>query len=199
MLKREKVASPSDAQAQSQNPYPKIRERSAKGRVSRASPQPCKPWDVSSAIRFWSKGLGKEVQTPLHLPSMLCGLAGSALELILELSVWVKGSFEGSGLGVCFKHASAKARNCVREMNFGSLRTGHSVMKCFWTTPMCFCTRPWVPLTVAGAFYQQYCFGAWVLPPFGQCCYVEVGLNEGAQVGRTNTWACLRTGARMLH
>ena len=44
---------------------------------------------------------------------MLCGLTGSVLEF-----VWVKSSFESSGLGFCFKHASAKARDGVRERNF---------------------------------------------------------------------------------
>ena len=45
---------------------------------------------------------------------MLCGLTGS----VLELRVWVKSSFESSGLGFCFKHASAKARDGVRERIF---------------------------------------------------------------------------------
>ena len=56
---------------------------------------------------------------------MLCGLTGS----VLELRVWVKSSFESSGLGLCFKHASAKARVGVREGNFGFPRRGHFVMK----------------------------------------------------------------------
>ena len=52
---------------------------------------------------------------------MLCGLTGS----VLELRVWFKSSFESSGLGFCFKHASAKARDGVRERNFGFPRRGH--------------------------------------------------------------------------
>ena len=34
------------------------------------------------------------------------------------MRVWAKGSFESSGLGFCFKHASAKARDGVWERNF---------------------------------------------------------------------------------
>ena len=56
---------------------------------------------------------------------MLCGLTGS----VLELRIWVKSSFESSGLGFCFKHAPAKARDGVRERNFGFPRRGHFVMK----------------------------------------------------------------------
>ena len=47
----------------------------------------------------------------------------------LELRVWIKSPFESLGLGFCFKHASAKARDGVRERNFGFPRTGHFVMK----------------------------------------------------------------------
>ena len=36
--------------------------------------------------------------------------------------MWVKSSFESTGLGFFFKHASAKARDGVRERNFGFLR-----------------------------------------------------------------------------
>ena len=46
---------------------------------------------------------------------MLCGLTGS----VLELRVWVKGSFESSGLRFWFKHVAEKARDGVRERNFG--------------------------------------------------------------------------------
>ena len=63
--------------------------------------------------------------TPLHLPGMLCGLTGS----VFELRVWVKTSFETSGLGFCFEHASAKAGDGVRERDFGFPRGGHFVMK----------------------------------------------------------------------
>ena len=48
---------------------------------------------------------------PLHLPGMLCGVTGS----VLELRVWVKISFESSGLGFCCKHASAKRTVDFRE------------------------------------------------------------------------------------
>ena len=80
--------------------------------------------------------------TPLHLPGMLCGLTGS----VFQLRVWVKTSFETSGLGFCFfcmwtlscrpqtlgfcfKHASAKAGDGVRERDFGFPRGRHFVMK----------------------------------------------------------------------
>ena len=56
---------------------------------------------------------------------MLCGLTGS----VLELRVWVKSSFESSGLVSCLKHVSAKARDGVRERNFGFPRRAHFVMK----------------------------------------------------------------------
>ena len=46
---------------------------------------------------------------------MLCGLTGS----VLELRVWVKSSLRSSGLGFGLKHVSAKARDGVRERNFG--------------------------------------------------------------------------------
>ena len=36
---------------------------------------------------------------------------------------------ESSGLGFCFKHSSVKARDGVRERNFGFPRRGHFVMK----------------------------------------------------------------------
>ena len=90
----------------------KIRERSAKD--TRKIRERCKPNeppalqamgdDTASAIFFGARGLS-------HLPSMLCALTGS----VLELRVWVKSSFESSGLGLCLKHASAKARDSVRE------------------------------------------------------------------------------------
>ena len=47
---------------------------------------------------------------------------------VLELRVWVKSCFESSGLGFCLKHASAKARHGVCEMNFWISAKGHSVM-----------------------------------------------------------------------
>ena len=56
---------------------------------------------------------------------MLCGLTGP----VLQLRVCVKSSFESSGLGFCFKHASAKARDGVRERNYGFPRRGLFVMK----------------------------------------------------------------------
>ena len=52
---------------------------------------------------------------------MLCGLTGS----VLELRLWVKSSFKSSGLGLCRKHASAKARDGVRERNFVFPRRVH--------------------------------------------------------------------------
>ena len=54
---------------------------------------------------------------------MLCGLT------VLELRVWVRSSFESSGLGFCLKPASAKARDGVRERSSGFPRRGHFVMK----------------------------------------------------------------------
>ena len=54
---------------------------------------------------------------------MLCG------PTVLELRVWVKSSFESSGLGFCLKPASAKARDGVRERSSGFPRRGHFVMK----------------------------------------------------------------------
>ena len=61
MLKGERVASLSEAQAQSQSSYPKIRERSAKRHVSRASTQHCKRWETTKLLQFGFgiKGLGK--------------------------------------------------------------------------------------------------------------------------------------------
>ena len=103
ILKCERVATLSEAQAQSQNSYLNIRERSAKDprKISERSRRPSNPPalqamgdDIASAIWCWSSGLG-QVPTPLHLPGMLCGLAGS----VLELRLCVKSSFESSGLG----------------------------------------------------------------------------------------------------
>ena len=95
MLKGERVASFSEAQDQSENSYPTIRERSAKGRVSQASPQHCKPWETTELLRrgFGVKGFSYRIERR------------------------VKSSFESSGLGFCRKHASAKARDGVRERN----------------------------------------------------------------------------------
>ena len=53
---------------------------------------------------------------------MLCDLTGS----VLELRVWVQGSFQSSGLGFWFKHVAAKARDGVRLRNLG---VPHVVMK----------------------------------------------------------------------
>ena len=68
MLKGERVASLSEAQAQSQDSYlkirerfAKVRERSAKGCVGRASPHPALQAmgdDIASAIGCWSLALG---------------------------------------------------------------------------------------------------------------------------------------------
>ena len=67
MLKGERVASLSEAQAQSQDSYLKIRERFAKGprKIRERSRRPSKPPalqamgdDIASAIGCWSLGLG---------------------------------------------------------------------------------------------------------------------------------------------
>ena len=63
MLKGERLASLSEAQAQSQNYYPKLRERTAKVRERSRRPSKTPALqamgdDTASAIRCWSVGLG---------------------------------------------------------------------------------------------------------------------------------------------
>ena len=107
MLKGERVASLSEAQAQSQNSYVKIRERFAKDlpKVVSASKPPLQAMgdDVASAMRCWGLGRAWVRSNPTSPSRHALWRTGS----VLELRVWVKSSFESSRLGFGFEHASA--------------------------------------------------------------------------------------------
>ena len=67
-----------------------------------------------SKVKGLQSFLRHRLSLRIHLSNLSCGSTDS----VLELRVWAKGSFESSGLGFCFKHASAKARDGVWERNF---------------------------------------------------------------------------------